>query len=793
LALPAAAALPEPLTKILGRELNMQSKSNLLRPSLVAAAVAMAIASTSGFAAQSLVKGTVGGALFTPPVFADTAAASSASSTVASVYAGVTVCADLNGNGVCDPGEPTTTTTSTGSFTLLSPTIAPLVAQISTSATNNGAPIASRNVFRANVAQVQAATKNPLLAALVNITPLSTEVALAIENQGLTYTQAVANLAQRLNVSPNDVLVPPTQVTESTDLPAILKESVIAQNRLQLAATFVDRGDTIGELRGNFDCPNVASQYQPATFDTVNADGPCSASDLQSVASILSAEQYAFNLEGMPQYDYVFVIIEENESQSSVVGNSGVPYINQFLNNGNVLYNYFSTGDPSEPNYLALGGADDWGQTNDEAIPYPAVLGVKPNLWNAIDAQGLSWHLYEGSLWPSPAGTTANAGAGTWNTATGGAFFDNPANSSIVGADGVKYGASLVAVKHNPASWYADVVAQPDFFPNERTVSGAYGTTDVNGNAIAYAFPSNSSSTTGSNYTSAGDWDNALQAYATAQGITSWWTANTQPWVQDQLKADLQTGNVANVNFIVPDINDDMHTPSGVLTPRGDYWFQNVVTKIESSSIWNDPTKRVAIVITFDEGESATTSCCGWNAERSGDGKAQLVTFNAAGQETASIAALPAYTEAWKGSNGTTTETFTPPAYSAGNHGHGVTIFGLYTNQMALNGAPTKVYDSDYYSHFSFVRSLQDIFGLSDPGQPGTYMNRSKFTESFIDENATVLPEFAGSSNTHFDAVRAMNHVYQFPASVTRVVSEGTVTPPVTTGPDATQTNIWSQ
>ena len=44
--------------------------------------------------------------LFTPPVFADTAAASSASSTAASVYAGATVCFDLNGNGACDPGEP---------------------------------------------------------------------------------------------------------------------------------------------------------------------------------------------------------------------------------------------------------------------------------------------------------------------------------------------------------------------------------------------------------------------------------------------------------------------------------------------------------------------------------------------------------------------------------------------------------------------------------------------------------------------------------------------------------------
>jgi hypothetical protein len=59
------------------------------------------------------------------------------------------------------------------------------------------------------------------------------------------------------------------------------------------------------------------------------------------------------------------------------------------------------------------------------------------------------------------------------------------------------------------------------------------------------------------------------------------------------------------------------------------------------------------------------------------------------------------------------------------------------------------------------------------------------------------LPEFAGSANPHFDAVRAMNHVYQFPAGVTRVSNlpastSGGVALPVSTGPDATQVNLWA-
>lgn len=771
----------------------MQSKFKTAPPSRVAAAVAsvLALSSASAFAG-TIVKGVVGGAYFTPPVFADTAAASSPASSAVSVYAGATVCFDLNGNGACDPGEPSTTTSSTGSFQLSSSTLAPLVAEISTSATNNGNPVTTANVFRANAAQIQAASVNPLLPATVNITPLTTEITLAIENQGLTFSQAVANLAQRIGVATaSNVLLPPTQVTSSSDQAAILKESVIAQNRLQLAPKFVARGDTIGELRGNFDCLPVwdASGTADATYDTT-AD-TCTGTDLNTV-NIPQAQYWAYNLEGMPTYDYVFVIIEENESQSSVQGNADAPFINSLINAGSLFWSYFSIGDPSEPNYLGLGGADDWGQTSDEGIPYPAVTGVQANLWNSIDAVGLTWHVYEGSLWPSAAGTQQNiAGATSWNQATGGLWFDNPAESSITGANGGStYGSSLRAMKHNPAVWYADAAAQPDFPLNSRSVSGAYGTTDVNGNAIPYTYAATNPGSGINSYQEAGDWDTSLQAYATANGITSWWTGNTQPWVQDQFKQDLQNGTVANYNFIVPDQDDDMHN-NGVAA-RPDYWAQNIVTKIESSPIWNDPTKRVAIVITFDEGESATTSCCGWNPERSGNSAAQLVTFSANGTEISSASALQSFTEAYQGSNGTTTTTFTPPAYSKGNHGHGVTLFGLYTNQQALGNAPTGNYDTDYYSHFSFVRTLQDIFGLSDPGLPGTYANRSKYTENFIYQNATVLPEFANSANPHFDSVRAMNHVYQFPAGVTRQTSAGGLTPPTTTGPDPSTVNLWA-
>jgi hypothetical protein len=753
----------------------MQAKFKTPKASVLAAAIALSLGSSATFASASIVKGVVGGAYFTPPVIADTAAASQGASTVASVYQGAKVCFDLNDNGACDAGEPYTFTAYDGSFKLSSTAVAPLVAEIGTSATNNGNAITSRNVFRVKVDQVKAATVNPLLPATVNITPLTTEVARLMEASGQTFTQAVAGLASRLNVSTADVLLAPTLVKNSADLPAILKESVIDAQRWQLAATFVDRGDTIGELRGNFDCPNVAS------WDPTNASTNCLASDASPVGGIKNAEQWAMNLEGIPRYDYVFVIIEENESLSSLKNNSSIPYVNNFLNNGNQFYNYFSTGAPSEPNYLALGSGDDWGSNNDEGIPYPGITGARANLSSSIDSSGQSWHIYEESMLPSPAGNYGQAKTGS--TASSGVYFDNPAVKTINGTDGSTYPAAVRAVKHHTSVWFADVTAQPNFLTNDRSIAGTGP--DLNGNVIPYTYVNSSGVTvTAPTPNTTGDWDSALQTYATSNGITSWWTGNSQPWNVDQFSADLASGTVGNYNVIIPDQDDDMHNTG--TTSRADYFLENIVKKIQSSPLWNDPNKRVAIVVTFDEGEASTAplSCCGWNASTSATDTPLNVDANGNVSVAPGVSGIAAY-------NGAAYSV----TYKNGNKGHGVTLFGLLTNQQMLGTAPHGHFDTDYYSHFSYVRTMQDMFGLADPGMPGSYMNRTKYTESFINANATLLPEFAGSANPHFDAVRAMNHVYVFPSGVARKIGGGTTAAlePVAAGPDPDQVNAWAQ
>lgn len=779
----------------------MKFQSKMLRPSLVAAAVASALATGAASAAtMSIAAGTVGGAQFTQPTFADSASASAGSSTTATTYAGVTVFYDLNGNGQLDAGEPSTTTDANGNYKLVStkgiadvvaliPASNPSLSTVSTYTTTNSTSPAAV-VLRASGAQVAAATSSPTLAAKIDITPISTEVAREAQFDGISFQTAVNTLSQRINVSATDLLLAPTKVTDATELPAILKESVIDTGRFQLASNFLSRGDTVGELRGNFDCPNISAPSYSDTAEDANSNG-CSGTDLNAVTNIWQAQNYAQNLEGMPRYDYVFVIIEENESLSSLKNAAGIPYLNALLNNGSQFYDYFSTGNPSEPNYLALGGADDWGQTSDEGIPYPAITGVRQNLFNSLDAHGVSWRVYEESLWPSTASTYANPGASSWNTGTGHAWFDNPAETSIAGSDGKTYPSSVVGKKHQPAVWYADVTAQPNYLSNSRSIGGKG--TDLNGNAIPYAWGSTSYGTPPAN---TGDWDNSLQSYATTNGVTGWW--NGTAWQQDQFKQDLLNGDVANFNFIVPDQYDDGHnsdpTTGKQVGPRMDYFANQAIAKIESSSIWKDPTKRVAIVVTFDEGEASGTplACCGWNAAR---GTAAPVATSSAGVFS-------------KGTGVTGTEAFNGTAYSStyanGNKGHGVTLFGVYTNQQQLNGAPTGHYDTDYYSHFSFVRTIQDIFGAADPGLPGTYDNRAKYTENFVLQYSTLLPELASSSNPHFDSVRAMNHVYTFPNGLNHATVQGGTTVPTATsgstngtGPDlyngaVDNTNLWA-
>lgn len=726
------------------------------------------------------ISGVVTSASFTPGSTTDPNIA-------ASYYQGAKVCVDANSNGVCDASESPVTTDANGKFSLSVPANAAIIADIGTSATISatGAHVASRDVLRASLAQVLEQTTG------VVVSPLSSEVVRLTEANGTTYAVEKQNLATRLGVSLANVLADANSVTGS-DKAAMLAESKILDNRYTYAITKLDRGDLYPDalaVAGGDPRLKALANVTQATAPT--------GIDPRTPITFAQAEQAAFNVEGIPRYDHVFVVMLENKATLSIKGSPYAPKINALIAAGNQLGSYYATGNPSEPNYTALGGADDFGISDDsqwncdatganavQDLPVPdntqpglasspfaatctqaaAVnhnITGRPNLFNAITAAGMSWRTYSESMnLGQDARTDSVADAAVIASDHVYAPGTMAGNTTAIGTPGLvlPMPAGLYKTKHHPGMAYQNVRSAPEFRYSNRTVGG-------------------------------GQWDAVLKASSSAYAVPASYDV-------DQLGTDLASGKVGNLNFIMPDQCDDMHgisvkgTVAGSATPvvasdcssvannvptatggaiiaRGDNYVAALVQKIQASPLWTNPQKRVAIVLMFDEGNATSgfNSCCGWNVANST--VAQPLKQNADG-------------------------TFSPDPsinnYFKGNRGHGQSVFGILTNQA---NAPKGSVDSDTYSHFALVRTFQDMFQLADPAVEGSYMNRSKYTEHFIAANILNLPEYAGSADTHFDSVRPINHAWVAPATYVQKQSAD-VSTAAQVGADATQTNVWS-
>src|SRR5215469_2779884 len=351
---------------------------------LVAAVVTISLLAAASFSSQATIapatlSGVVAGSYFTPP------AGPAASNTTASYYEGAKVCVDLNNDGACGPGETSAATDAKGAFVLKGAAVGPITAELTTASKNNGHPVLRGVVFRASRDQVAAdvAAGRPIV-----VTPISTEVVRMMEADNLDFATARNNLAGRLNVSASEVFGDPNTQASSGVRTALLTESVILTSRFTLAATMVDRRD-------------IPSQ------------------------TMKQAQQAAMNLEGIPRYDHLFIVMLENKATSSIKNSPFAPKINSYLNAGNQLTSYYSTGNPSEPNYTAVAAADDFGITDDEnwnCVPEgdttdlpedPLPAGMSPctnatnhnikgraNLFTAMSAADMTWRIYNESMNP---------------------------------------------------------------------------------------------------------------------------------------------------------------------------------------------------------------------------------------------------------------------------------------------------------------------------------------------------------------------------------------------------------
>ncbi|MDB5856784.1 MAG: hypothetical protein JWQ76_473 [Ramlibacter sp.] len=688
-------------------------------------------------------------------------------------YQGAVVCVDANDNGRCDIGEVSATTDAGGAFSLTDTAAAPLIADIRTSSMNGAAAakVTSRTVFR--VAKEQVVEQGSAIA----LSALSTEVVRLMEANGSDYATEKQNLADRLGVTPAQVLADLTVAGDGPAKTAMLNESNALANRFAYAITKFDRGDLYPDALA------VAGGDPEITGRAGVSAATAGVKDTRKAITFRQAQQAAFEVEGIPRYDHIFIVMLENKGTNKILNSPFAPRINGYLKAGNQFTSYYATGNPSEPNYTALGGADDFGITDDSqwncdatganaptdlplpdntqpglaSSPFKAACTqaaavnhniTAPNLFNTLTAKGLTWRTYSESMNPgqdfridSVADNSVTAGDNVYAPGTVGGNTAQIGDSSLV----VPLPAGLYKTKHHPGMAYQNVRSAPEFRYSNRTLGG-------------------------------GQWDKNLkngQAYAVPAGYDL-----------DQFGTDLASGNVGNLNFVIPDQCDDMHgitvkATSGAassdcagnpLITRGDNYVDYVVKKIQGSRLWANRQKKVAIVVMFDEGSatSGLNSCCGWNVSNSTVAKPLKQNADGSWSQDSSV-----------------------NNYTKGNRGHGESIFGVLTNQ---SDAPKGQADSDAYSHFSFVRTLQDMFGLADPKNDASYMNRSKYTERFIAENILNLPEYAGSADTHFDAVRPMNHAFVIPAGYVQKQSSDidAVKNPAQVGPDAGQGNLWA-
>ena len=88
--------------------------------------------------------------------------------------------------------------------------------------------------------------------------------------------------------------------------------------------------------------------------------------------------------------DRAFIIVLENHSQHSVIGDPNSPYITSLAQQYGEAANYFGVTHPSEPNYIAMISGSNWYTNNDN----PANRFDHTNLVDELDANHISWGAY---------------------------------------------------------------------------------------------------------------------------------------------------------------------------------------------------------------------------------------------------------------------------------------------------------------------------------------------------------------------------------------------------------------
>jgi hypothetical protein len=107
----------------------------------------------------------------------------------------------------------------------------------------------------------------------------------------------------------------------------------------------------------------------------------------------------------VPTPDHVVIVIEENHSYDSIIGNSNAPYINSLADQGASFTSSFAIEHPSQPNYIDIFSGSNQGVT-DDSCPHSFSKG---NLAKRLLNNGFTFKGYAEDL-PSVGSTVCNSG-----------------------------------------------------------------------------------------------------------------------------------------------------------------------------------------------------------------------------------------------------------------------------------------------------------------------------------------------------------------------------------------------
>ena len=112
-----------------------------------------------------------------------------------------------------------------------------------------------------------------------------------------------------------------------------------------------------------------------------------------------------FRSAALPTPAHIVIVVEENRSQSNIIGNKAAPFINQLAAGGAMMAQSFAEVHPSEPNYYALFA----GNTLVKENVCPVNGGNTPNLGSQLLAAGYTFAGFAESL-PAPGSEDCRAG-----------------------------------------------------------------------------------------------------------------------------------------------------------------------------------------------------------------------------------------------------------------------------------------------------------------------------------------------------------------------------------------------